>query len=97
MYANTHAGIAISPDAYDAEVRKIDEAVAAFSTEMKERLLHKLREGWRGWDDPANRQEIYQAMLAHGAAIPLAQGQEADIANFAMFLWYQRNGRKPAG
>jgi hypothetical protein len=95
MYANTHAGVPLSPDEFDAEVEKIDTAVAAFSTEMKEHLINKLRQGWRGWDDPANAQEIYNAMLAHGAAIPLAIGQEAAIANFAMFLWYHRNGRKP--
>lgn len=96
MYAKTHAGVPLSPDEYDNEVRKIDEAVALFSTEMRERLIGKLREGWRGWDDPANAKEIYGAMLAHGAAIPLAVSQEADIANFAMFLWHHRTQRDRA-
>ena len=31
-------------------------------------------------------------MLAQGAAVPLAKGQEVDIANLAMMLW-RTNGR----
>lgn len=97
MYAKTHADVPLSPEDLVAEVRKIKLSVAAFSGEMEARMIQKLQEGWRGWDDRANAQEIYTCLCVHSGAIPLAIGQETDVANFAMFLWWQRIGREKAG
>lgn len=90
MYASTHADVPMSPEARKAELAKLYKAVDLFSEQMVRHLEAKLDAGWRGWDDPANANEIYSAMLAHGAGVPLAVGQEVGIANFALFLWYQR-------
>lgn len=73
-----------------AEKQRLNELLTKFQAEMFHRLTVKLMEGHSGWDDPRNRDQIYTALVAHAAGIPLAKGQEADIANFAMFLWYQR-------
>lgn len=97
MYAKTHADVPLSAEDLEAEVRKIKVAIAAFSTEMENRMVQKLQEGWRGWDDPANAKEIYNCLLAHGSAVPLAFAQEPDMGNFAMFLWWIRIGRERAG
>jgi hypothetical protein len=82
-------------DGFIAEKARLKAAVDLFAGEMFQRLAIKLAEGWQGWDDPSNAEELYRAMLAHGAAIPLARGQEPDIANFAMFLWYHRTQSRP--
>lgn len=94
MYAKTHAGIPLSAEEREAEIRKIKQAVAHFSNQMEARLVEKLDQGWRGWDRPENAREIYNCLLAHGSAIHLAAGQEVDMANFAMFLWYIRTFQK---
>jgi hypothetical protein len=73
-----------------AEKQRLNAVLAKFEDEMRHRLAVKVAEGRRGWDDPQYREAIYNALLAHAAGVPLAAGQEADIANFAMFLWYQR-------
>lgn len=96
MYAKTHADVPLSPTELEVETAKIREASAAFGAVCQAKMMEKVREGWRGWDDPANRQEIYHAMLAHGTAVPLAAGQEIAIANFAMFLWMHRVKKDPA-
>lgn len=74
------------------EIARLNAVVDAFSVEMKLKLEQKVKEGWTGWDQPASKVKLWNAMLAQGAAIPLAQGQEADIANLAMMLWFL-NGR----
>ncbi|OYV26316.1 MAG: hypothetical protein B7W98_03205 [Parcubacteria group bacterium 20-58-5] len=56
------------------------------------KLAQKAHEGWTGWDKPESSIKIWNAMLAQGAAVPLAKGQEVDIANLAMMLW-RTNGR----
>lgn len=90
MYASTHADVKPTAEELDAERKKLEAALDVFKLHMRGELLCKLDAGWRGWDDPANAQEIYQALLAHAAGVPLAKRQEVAIANFAMFLWYQR-------
>jgi hypothetical protein len=77
-------------DVVVAEKHRLNEVLTKFQAEMFHRLTVKVMAGCTGWDDPANREQIYNALLAHAAGIPLAAGQEADVANFAMFLWYQR-------
>jgi hypothetical protein len=84
------ADAGLDMDTVLTEKHRLNELLTKFHAEMFHRLTVKLMEGHSGWDDPANREAIYTALLAHAAGIPLAAGQEADIANFAMFLWYQR-------
>lgn len=74
----------------ESEMVRLSAAVDAFASEMKAKLLEKAREGRKGWDNPALRNDIYTAMLANGAGVPLAAGTEANVANFAMMLWYTR-------
>lgn len=69
------------------EIRRLDVAVDEFAAVMKAKLAEKAREGWTGWDDLGARDKMYTAMLAQGAAIKYARGQEIDIANLAMMLW----------
>lgn len=76
-----------------AEVERLFNALNEFTQEMRAKLLLKVREGFTGWDHPANATDLYQQLLAHAAGVPLAKGQEVHIANFAMFLWFQRTGR----
>ena len=72
------------------EMARLDMVVDAFAAQMKIRLIAKVKEGRGGWEDPANAEEIYTALLAHAASTPLARFRELDIANYAMFLWFLR-------
>lgn len=85
----------IPPDAnrVEQEIVRLNDAVDEFAAEMKAKLEQKAREGWSGWDSPGAKDKIYHAMLAQGAGIPFAVGQEVDIANFAMMLWLWNQGR----
>ena len=78
----------------EAELAKLFHAVAVFTGDLRLQLLLKLREGFTGWDNPDRVGEFYQRMLAHAAGVPLAAGEEVNVANFAMFLWYHREGRR---
>lgn len=77
----------------EQEIVRLNAAVDEFVLLMKQKLAVKAREGWTGWDNPESRIKIWNAMLAQGSAIPLAHGQEVDIANLAMMLW-KLNGSK---
>lgn len=85
-------GAAPDPAWVKQEISRLNEAVDLFATCMKARLTEKAEEGWTGWDKPESSTKIWNALLAQGAAIPLAKGQEVDIANLAMMLWFL-NGR----
>lgn len=69
---------------------ELNQLVDQFAQLMKAKLLEKAIEGRTGWNLVEKREELWNAMLAHGAAIKYAAGQEVDVANFAMFLLYQR-------
>jgi cellulase/cellobiase CelA1 len=75
------------PAFVEQEISRLNEAVDHFAQAMKTKLAQKAREGWTGWDDQFSADKIYTTMLAHAAGIPLARGQEVDIANLAMMLW----------
>lgn len=76
----------------DSEMQRLDALLESFGKAMRERLVKKVEEGRTGWDNPENRQKIHIALLAHAAGVKLAEGEEEDIANFAMFLWHHRTG-----
>jgi len=80
-------GITQDPRRVDQEIVRLNEVVDEFAQAMKLKLAQKAREGWSGWDKPESSIRIWNAMLAQGAAVPLAKGQEVDIANLAMMLW----------
>lgn len=85
-------GATPDPAWVEQEISRLSEAVDEFAAVMKVKLAQKAREGWTGWDKPESSIKIWNAMLAQGAAIPLAKAQEADIANLAMMLW-RLNGK----
>lgn len=85
-------GVAPDPAWVKQEIARLHEAVDLFAATMKVKLSEKAEAGWTGWDKPESSIKIWNAMLAQGAAIPLAKGQEVDIANLAMMLWFL-NGR----
>lgn len=70
------------------ETTRLGLAVDAFAEAMKIKLEEKARDGWLGWDDTDFAEGIYSHMLARATAVPLAAGQEVDVANFAMMLWW---------
>lgn len=80
-------GVVPDPEWVAQEIGRLNAAVDDFARAMKAKLAEKAQEGWTGWDHPASSIKIWNAMLAQGAAVPLARGQEADIANLAMMLW----------
>ena len=87
MIVKNWEGIPPDPQWVSEEIDLLNAAVDQFAAAMKARLAQKAHEGWSGWNDPANANAIYTAMLAHGAGVPMAAGQEIDVANFAMMLW----------
>lgn len=81
----------IKPDAIEREIKLLHAAVDEFAVAMKAKLATMVHDENRtGWNNPANAEAYYKKLLAHAAGIPLAAGQEIDIANFAMFLRFQR-------
>ena len=72
------------------EIQRLNVTVDEFARCMKAKLEVKVKEGRSGWDNPANAEAIYNALLAHAAGVPLAREQEIDVANFAMFLYWMR-------
>lgn len=75
------------------ETQALFDVVDSFASHMKAKLATEVKEGRSGWRDPANAEQIYNALLAHAAGVPFARGQEIDIANFAMVLWWMQVGQ----
>ena len=82
----------IDPETQE-EINRLDQAVDDFASEMKARLREQAMNGYRGWDDPENYQRIVEMMVKHAA---VAEGEEVDAANLAMFLWSLRRRSTPA-
>lgn len=83
--------VPLTPEQINAELVLLADAVDAFAAAMKAELAGMVQDENRtGWNDPANAEDYYKKLLAHAAGVRMAVGQEVDIANFAMFLWYQR-------
>lgn len=83
-------GQAVDTAVVEDEMARLELAVDMFAKAMKEKLASKVIQGWSGWDDPASMEAIYNNLLAHAAGVPLARGEEVDVANFALFLWWAR-------
>lgn len=81
----------IKPDQVEREIKLLHAVVDEFAVAMKQKLTYEVAEkGRTGWSDPANAQATYHSLLANAAGVPLAAGEEVDIANLAMFLRFQR-------
>ncbi len=86
------------PDPRFDEKRRLFAAVDQFALQMKAALMHKIDAGYTGWDDPRALplEEMHRRLLDCATKAPLAVGQEADCANYALFLWWQRTHPVPA-
>ncbi len=80
------------PDPLFEEKRRLFLAVDQFALEMKARLVRKLDAGWTGWDNPTacSDDDLHRRMVLAAHKDLNANGQEADVANFALFLWWRR-------
>lgn len=76
-----------------AEEKALRALVRAFAAEMERKLLAKMRDGRSGWDDPACRDCIREALRQH---IARGDGQMVDIANLAAMLWNLDVGTGPS-
>lgn len=67
------------------EVRMLMEATAAFADAMENRLIQKMADGHRGWDNKESIPHIKELLRKN-----LQQGNDqlVDVANLAMMLWY---------
>lgn len=68
------------------ELARVDELVTQFAAELRRKLFEKVRQGERGWDDPAQL-ESYRDEMVRRAMNPYP-GHEIDVANFAAFVWW---------
>lgn len=82
------------PDAWAERERAVlHQAVDEFAAAMKAKLDAKVAAGVAGWCDAGNAHALWLALLS-AALKTRAQGQEVDVANFALFLWWiQSRGR----
>ena len=65
------------------EEKEIRDAVATFARRMVLKMLSKIDEGKRGWNDPAYEHYVKSELLDH-----FEQDDWLDVANFAMILDY---------
>jgi len=74
-------------------------AIDRFSQAMKDRMVQKHKQGFRGWDCGAFHNFDVPVRLLTNAAHVVVRGHEVqhkvlvDIANFAMMLWLRLNQR----
>jgi hypothetical protein len=72
------------------EINALNALVDEFAAAMKDRLMVKVWQGWRGWDDPQFEDQLC-ARLAHEAAKD--DPDHVDVANLAAFLWNFKQGQ----
>lgn len=73
------------------EMAALDEALDEFKNDMRARLYEKVKQGYKGWDDPSIDAHIMKN-LYHDVHELVDKGDKLhlhDIANRAMFLWWQ--------
>lgn len=83
----------IFADTKDEGILELFSAWERFSCAMWEKLLQKYKEGFRGWDEIDEKK---LALMAHDHACKqfTNKGEEVDVANFMMFLWYRAAGKE---
>ena len=74
---------------------KLCKETQKFSEEMKNKLIHQLDRGYRGWDfESYTYSTIFRQIEEHLARLKKGEAQETDIANLCMFIWYKRKHEK---
>jgi hypothetical protein len=76
------------------EVGLLMQTVAAFADEMENRLIAKLAEGQRGWDEPESIPRIRQLLEEN---LRKGDSEMVDVANLAMMLWYHHRMTERVG
>lgn len=80
----------------DSEKDALCGAVDEFAKSMKKRLLSKMKEGFKGWDDgDLDLKRLSVPLLTKAEninRIPYDIGQKeiVDVANFAMMLYFRQ-------
>jgi len=75
------------------DIDNITEALAEFVSNVLDRLVDKIREGSKGWNDPkaVTPMAIKEHLLKDANLTLKGHPKEIDIAARAMFLWHRRN------
>lgn len=60
---------------------RIDKTVSAFACLMRDEMFDKAAEGYSGWDNDENKQDIANELSAH-----IVKGNYVGAANFCMML-----------
>jgi hypothetical protein len=69
---------------FNDEERRLMEAVDKFGRKMKNRLLIKYAEGYRGWDDVESEEDLL--VIQERFRKSVEKGNYIDVANLAMML-----------
>jgi adenosyl cobinamide kinase/adenosyl cobinamide phosphate guanylyltransferase len=69
----------------EAEVALLMQTSRAFLEEMQNKLIRKVAEGQRGWDQGCNLQRMREMLKQH---VERGDNQMVDVANLAMMIWY---------
>lgn len=81
-----------------ADLTKLRRTVQLFSSGMKQKLMNKHFQGFRGWDSMSLK-EVTDALVSHIMNLERDYRPEdmIDIANFAMFMWHKLKEAKDGG
>lgn len=77
----------MSNDDFDYECAAINRAVDRFAAAMREKMIAKAREGFRGWNDPQNKAMLRAGLEEHLHKDRVTSKQMPDIGNYSMMLW----------
>ena len=72
------------PDSDDVEVSALQHLVDDFSDAMETKLIEKHHQGYRGWNNPANKDMIAKSLKEH---VERGTDEYVDIANLAAMMW----------
>lgn len=74
-------------------MRKLINVFFAFTSEMMQKLVsnQKKRKGWDNSNQDFYESDVIRRLEAKLEQIKKGERQEVDLANYAMFLNYQRN------
>lgn len=69
-----------------AETEALGAVLDAFAKEVGGKIFTKLEQGYFGWDDSVNLNEIRKRLLTN-----FEKGDMVDVAALAMFIWNLQN------
>jgi len=73
------------------EELKLIKNIAEFNSAMMDKGLKKMKQGYFGWDDPANEHLLVDGLVKHFTK-SMSPENLIDIALYCMFLWNLRKG-----